>query len=104
TPRATLAGRSVRSMVPILQERAGDGFRLIADAPIHVASTDPAELQRATQAIADALEREIAVAPEQWDRFKPMWPDDPAEQEVLAARAAEMQAGVGRRRGARPAA
>ena len=100
---ATLAARSGATIVPILQERAGDGFRLIADAPIHVASTDPAELQRATQAIADALQREIAVAPEQWYSFKPMWPDDPAEQDVLAARAAEMQAGVGRRRGARPA-
>jgi lauroyl/myristoyl acyltransferase len=98
---ATLAAKSGATIVPILQERAGDGFRLVADTPIHVASTDPAELQRATQAIADALQREIAAAPEQWYSFKPMWPLDPAEQEVLAQRAAEMQTGVGRRRGTR---
>ena len=60
-------------------------------------STEPAELQRATQAIADALQREIAAAPEQWYSFKPMWPPDAADQEALARRAAEMQTGTGRR-------
>ena len=55
--------------------------------------------QRATQAIADALQREIAAAPEQWYSFKPMWPPDAADQEALARRRAEMQTGTGRRRG-----
>jgi KDO2-lipid IV(A) lauroyltransferase len=95
---ATLAAKSGAVIVPILQERVGDGFRLVADAAIHVASSEPAELQRATQAIADALQREIAAAPEQWYSFKPLWPLDPAEQPVLAQRAAEMRAGMGRRR------
>ena len=98
---ATLAAKSGAVIVPILQERLGDGFRLVADAPIHVSSTEPAELQRATQAIADALQREIAAAPEQWYSFKPMWPPDAADQEALARRAAEMQTGTGRRRGSR---
>ena len=35
---------------------------------------DPAELQRATQAMADALAATIAAAPEQWYSFKPIWP------------------------------
>ena len=38
------------------------------------ASSDPAELHRATQAIADALAATIAAAPEQWYSFKPIWP------------------------------
>jgi KDO2-lipid IV(A) lauroyltransferase len=98
---ATLAAKSGAVIVPILQERVGDGFRLVAGSEIHVGSSEPAELQRATQAIADALEREIAAAPEQWYSFKPMWPLDAAEQEVLKGRAAEMQAGVRRRGGPR---
>jgi hypothetical protein len=73
------------------------------DQPIVVASLEPAELQRGTQAVADALARTIAKAPEQWYSFKPMWPLDPAEEEVLERRAAEMQAGVGKRRGPRGA-
>ena len=56
--------------------------------PIVVASTEPAEIQRATQAIADALAATIAAAPEQWYSFKPLWPATEAEQAALAARAA----------------
>ena len=42
-----------------------------------VPSSSDADIQRATQRIADALEATIAAAPEQWYSFKPMWPDDP---------------------------
>ena len=55
-----------------------------------VPSSDPADIQRATQRIADALEATIAAAPEQWYSFKPMWPDDPAEARALEARATAM--------------
>jgi lauroyl/myristoyl acyltransferase len=55
--------------------------------PIEVSSSDPAELRRATQAIADALAATIAAAPEQWYSFKPIWPSTPAEQAALAERA-----------------
>ena len=51
-------------------------------------STEPAEIARATQALATALETCIREAPEQWCVFKPMWPDDPAAEAALAARAA----------------
>ena len=57
--------------------------------PIEVADTSPAELSRATQAIADALEHMIAEAPDQWYTFKPMWPETETEAEALARRAAE---------------
>ena len=55
--------------------------------PILVASSDPAELRRATQAIADALAATIAAAPEQWYSFKPIWPSTAEEQAALAERA-----------------
>ena len=55
----------------------------------------PAELRRATQAIADALAATIAAAPEQWYSFKPIWPPTPEEQAALAA---ERAGRPGRRR------
>jgi len=60
--------------------------------PIEVADGSPAELARATQALADALQDMIAEAPVQWYTFKPMWPASAAETEVLATRAAEVLA------------
>jgi hypothetical protein len=42
-------------------------------------------LQRATQQIADALEQMVAVAPEQWYTFKPVWPETAQEKAELAA-------------------
>jgi KDO2-lipid IV(A) lauroyltransferase len=99
---ATLAAKTGAWIVPVALRRTAAGkFRMELDQPIVVASLEPAELQRGTQAIADALQRTIAKAPEQWYSFKPMWPSDPAEGELLARRAADMQAGIGRRRGSR---
>jgi lauroyl/myristoyl acyltransferase len=63
-------------------------------APIDVVSSDPAELQRATQAMADALAATIAAAPDQWYSFKPIWPATPEEAADLERRAALMQSGV----------
>lgn len=97
---ATLAGKTGAWIVPVALRRTAHGrFRMDLDEPIVVASLEPAELQRATQAIAAALERTIAQAPDQWYSFKPMWPLDLAEQVTLERRAADMQAGVGRRKG-----
>ena len=56
-------------------------------------SSDPADLQRATQAIADALAETIRPAPEQWYSFKPIWPATEAEAADLERRALAMQAG-----------
>ena len=54
---------------------------------------DPADLQRATQQISDALARTIAAAPDQWYSFKPMWPASEIEAADLERRALAMQAG-----------
>ena len=53
---------------------------------IAVASSDPAELQRATQLIADALAEMIRPAPEDWYSFKPIWPPTDAESADLERR------------------
>jgi phosphatidylinositol dimannoside acyltransferase len=91
---ATLAAKTGSRILPVAIHRKADGtFSLDFADPIDVASTDPAELQRATQAMADALADAIRVAPYQWYSFKPMWPDDPAAAAELEIRAGVMQAG-----------
>lgn len=86
---AVLAARNRSTILPVFVRRLPDGrFSVRPDLPITVASTDPAELARATQSIADALERAVAAAPEQWYIFKPIWPetaDEEARLERLAA-------------------
>jgi len=57
---------------------------------IIVGSTQPAEIARATQAIADALETAVRRAPEQWCVFKPMWPESRDAEEALARRVAAL--------------
>lgn len=92
---ATLAAKTGAVILPVVARRLPDGrFHATTEAPIRVASADPAELLRATQAIADALGRVIGAAPDQWYSFKPMWPDTDAEMADLAARAARMAAGI----------
>jgi hypothetical protein len=61
--------------------------------PITVPSSDPADLQRATQAIADAVAETVSRAPEQWYSFKPIWPATDSEAADLERRALAMQAG-----------
>lgn len=83
---AVLAARSGATILPITVRRHPDGrFFVTHDQPITVASADRAALAAATQQIADALERTIAAAPEQWYSFKPIWPDEPDEVARLAA-------------------
>jgi KDO2-lipid IV(A) lauroyltransferase len=90
---ASLAAKTGATIVPVTIRRVAEGrFRATLDAPIRVASSAPADLQRATQAIADALQRTIAAAPDQWYSFKPMWPDTVDEEAALEARAARMLA------------
>ena len=83
---AVLAAKSGATILPIAVRRHPDGrFFVTHDEPIRVASADPAALAAATQQIADALERTIAAAPEQWYSFKPIWPAEPEEAARLAA-------------------
>ena len=92
---ATLAAKTGSRILPIsIRRNAGGGFDVSWADPIDVSSSDPAELQRATQAMADALGDTIRVAPEQWYNFKPIWPASDAEAADLASRATRMQAGL----------
>jgi KDO2-lipid IV(A) lauroyltransferase len=91
---AALAAKTGAPIVHIAIRRSADGrtYEVQHSEPITVRSSDPAELQRATQAIADALAATIAAAPEQWYSFKPIWPSTAEEQERLAERAAHAAA------------
>lgn len=86
---AMLAAKTGASIVQVAVRRSEDGERFLVTYgdPITVASTDDAEIHRATQAIADALGATIAAAPEQWYSFKPLWPSTDEEKAALAARA-----------------
>ena len=85
---AVLAARTGATILPFWTLRRQDGtFMGEIGEPIRVASAEPAEIARATQAIADALAVAVREAPEQWCVFKPMWPEDPREEASLAARA-----------------
>ncbi len=87
---AALAAKTGAPIVHIAIRRSEDRRRFVVtySEPIFVSSSEPAELQRATQAVADALEATIAAAPDQWYGFKPLWPETAAEQAALAERAA----------------
>jgi phosphatidylinositol dimannoside acyltransferase len=92
---ATLAAKTGSRILPISIRRQPDGrFHVHWPEPIDVPSSDPSELQRATQAIADALAANIGAAPEQWYSFKSMWPADPLEIADLERRARLMMAGT----------
>ncbi len=92
---AMLAAKTGSRILPITIRRQADGtYHVSWPEPIDVASAEPAELLRATQAVADALAATIAAAPQQWYSFKPIWPGDPAEIAHLERRAAAMEAGL----------
>jgi KDO2-lipid IV(A) lauroyltransferase len=92
---ATLAAKTGSRILPIsIRRRPDDTFHVSWTDPIAVTSSHPAELYRATQAMADALAATIAAAPDQWYSFKPIWPATPEEAADLERRATLMQAGV----------
>jgi KDO2-lipid IV(A) lauroyltransferase len=93
---AVLAAKTGAIITPMAVRRTKDGhFHVDTEEAFGVPSSHPADIQRATQRIANFLERTIAAAPEQWYSFKPIWPSDPAEAAELEARAASMLAGEG---------
>lgn len=88
---AVLAAKTGALIAFMEVRRTPDGrFAVSTDEAFGVPSSDPADLQRATQRIADALERTIARAPEQWYSFKPIWPATADEAAALERRALEM--------------
>ena len=90
---ATLAAKTNSRILPLAIRRTPDGLFHVSYAPtIEVASGSPADLQRATQSVADALAESVAAAPQQWYSFKPMWPSTVEESAELERRAATMLA------------
>jgi KDO2-lipid IV(A) lauroyltransferase len=87
---ATLAAKTGAPMLPVTAQRRRDDRFHAAGLPIvHCTSTEPAEVYRATQALADALAGVIAQDPGQWYMFRPVWPQTDADRararEALAA-------------------
>jgi lauroyl/myristoyl acyltransferase len=84
---AVLAAKTGATILPIVVRRRPDGRMYVGtDDPIRVRSTDPIEIGRATQAVALALQRIVAAAPDQWYSFKPLWPATAEEAAALAER------------------
>lgn len=91
---ATLAARTGSRILPItIHRKPDDRFDVAWGEAIDIASGDPAELQRVTQLLADALAEGVSAAPAQWYSFKPIWPATDAEAADLERRARIMQAG-----------
>ena len=85
---ALLAAKTGARIIPVVNRRLPEGtYEARHYDLIEVADSSPAELQRATQAIADALEDMIATAPDQWFAFKPIWPQTDEEKAALAVKA-----------------
>lgn len=83
---ATLSAKSGAPMLPVTCSRLPDDRFATAGLPlIRCASTEPAELYRATQALADALGGVIAHDPGQWYLFRPVWPQTDADRDHAAA-------------------
>lgn len=78
---ASLAARSGAPMMPVACRRTSDD-RFVAEGleTVFCASDDPAEVHRATQAIADALSAVLARDPGQWYMFRPVWPQTDADR------------------------
>ncbi|HEX5826745.1 MAG TPA: lysophospholipid acyltransferase family protein [Candidatus Limnocylindrales bacterium] len=90
---ATLAAKTGAIIAPLaIRRQPGGRFRVEAYEVFTVPSSDPADIQQATQRIADFLEDAVAAAPHQWYSFKPIWPETADEAALLEARAAEMLA------------
>ena len=87
---ATLSAKTGAPMLPVAFRRHPDDRFSVRGLPlIACASTDPSEVHRATQAVADALGTVIAEEPGQWYMFRPVWPQTDADRararEALAA-------------------
>ena len=90
---AAFSARSGAPMLPVACLRQpNDRFRTWGLPLITAASDEPAEIYRATQALADALGSAIAEDPGQWYMFRSVWP----QTEVDRARAREALAAARR--------
>jgi phosphatidylinositol dimannoside acyltransferase len=91
---ALLSARTGAAILPVGARRTGDdGLEAWGFPTIHATSTEPAEVYRATQALADALGEVIRTDPGQWYMFRPVWPQTDADRAEAAAALARARAG-----------
>jgi KDO2-lipid IV(A) lauroyltransferase len=91
---AVLSARTGAAILPIGARRVDDDRLEAWGLPvIRATSTEPAEIYRATQALADALGSVIAADPGQWYMFRPVWPQTEADRAAAAAALARARAG-----------
>jgi phosphatidylinositol dimannoside acyltransferase len=84
---ATLAAKTGAPLLPVWCRRDRDERFDARGLPfVTCTSTEPAEIYRATQAVADALGGVIADDPGQWYMFRPVWPQ--TDEDRAQARAA----------------
>jgi KDO2-lipid IV(A) lauroyltransferase len=82
---ATLSAKTGAPMVTVACRRTDDDRFVTRGLPlIHCTSTDPVEIQRATQAVADDLTSVISEDPGQWYMFRPVWPQTDADRRHAA--------------------
>jgi KDO2-lipid IV(A) lauroyltransferase len=87
---ATLAAKTGAPLLTVACRRTEDDRFVTRGLPlIHCHSIEPAEIHRATQAVADAISSVIAEDPGQWYMFRPVWPqtdiDRAQARDALAA-------------------
>jgi phosphatidylinositol dimannoside acyltransferase len=86
TGPATLSARSGAPMLPVACYRTtGDRFTVRGLPLSRARSEEPAEIFRATQALADELGTVIAADPGQWYMFRPIWPQTPEARDQVRA-------------------
>ena len=91
---ATLAAKTGAPMLPVWCRRdRNDRFEAGGLPTIDCSSTEPGEIYRATQALADALGGVIAEDPGQWYMFRPVWPQTDADRAQAAAALAAARRG-----------
>ncbi len=91
---ATLAAKSGAPMLPVACQRTPDDRFAARGLPlVFCSSTEPAEIHRATQAVADALASVIAEDPGQWYMFRPVWPVTDADRAHATAALAAARRG-----------
>ena len=78
---ATLAAKTGAPLLPVWCRRDRDDRFDARGLPfVRCASTEPAEIYRATQEVADALGGVIRDDPGQWYMFRPVWPQTDADR------------------------
>jgi KDO2-lipid IV(A) lauroyltransferase len=91
---ALLSARTGAAIFPVGSRRTDDDRLEAWGMPvIRATSTEPAEVYRATQALADALGQVIAADPGQWYMFRPVWPQTDADRAAAAAALERARAG-----------